>query len=78
MSGNSAKSKCSDLVMTSFHLLFETGQLKTDFSNLYYFLPSITDGSETISQHMKSVNLTLFDIPEKTFEVQDNLTFDPS
>ena len=59
-------------------LLFETGQLQTDFSNLYYFLPSITDRSESINQHMSSVNLTPIDITEKTFEVEDGVAFDPS
>ena len=59
-------------------LLFETGQLQTDFSNLYYLLPSITDRSESINQHMNPVNLTPIDIPKKTFEVEDNLAFDPS
>ena len=60
------------------HLLYETGQLQTDFSNLYYFLPSITDRSDTINQHMKSVNLRAIDIPDKTFEVKGSLAFDPS
>ena len=59
-------------------LLFETGQLQTHFSNLYYFLPSITDRSESINQHMNSVNLTPIDITEKTFEVEDDVAFDPS
>ena len=40
--------------------------------------PSITDRSESINQHMNSVNLTPIDIPKKTFEVEDNLAFDSS
>ena len=51
---------------TLFHrhcLLFKPGKLQTKFSNLYYFLPSITDRSEPINQNLNSVNLTLIDIP---------------
>ena len=59
-------------------LLFETGQLQTDFSNLYYFLPSIIDRSESINQRTNSVNLMPTDIPEKSFEVEDGVAFDPS
>ena len=59
-------------------LLFETGQLQNDFSNLYYFLPSITDRSELINQHMNSVNLIPIDISEETFEIEDGVAFDPS
>ena len=59
-------------------LLFETGQLQTDFSNLYYFLPSIIDRSESINQDMNYVNLISIDIPEKSFEVENGVAFDPS
>ena len=59
-------------------LLFKTGQLQTEFSSLYYFLPSITDRSESINQHTSSGNLIPIDILEKTFEVKGNMAFDPS
>ena len=48
------------------------------FSNIYYFLPSTTDRVEEINKHMGSINLTPIDIPENTFEVEDNVQFDPS
>ena len=38
------------------HLLFETGRLQTEFSNLYYFLPYIADRSESINQHMLRIS----------------------
>ena len=59
-------------------LLFETGQLQTDFSNLYCFLPSNTDRNESIGQYMNSANLTPIAIPCKAFEVEDNIALDPS
>ena len=41
-------------------------------------MPSITDRSELINQHMNSVNLIPIDISEKTFEIEDGVAFDPS
>ena len=54
---------------------FKTGQLQMEFSKLYYFLPSITDRSESIKQLVNSVNLTSTDIPEKSFDIKYNIAF---
>ena len=59
-------------------LQFETGNLKTTFLNVYYFLPSTTDRSKQINRHVNSVNLSPVIIPEKTFDTEDNVLFDPS
>ena len=56
---------------------YESGALQTKFSQIYYFLPSITDHVEEINRHMGSVNLLPIDIPEETFDV-DGISFDPS
>ena len=48
------------------------------YSNLCYFLPSLTDRVEKINRHMGSMNLTPIDISENTFEVEDKVQFDPS
>ena len=57
---------------------YESGALQTTYSNLYYFLLSTTDRVEDINRHMGSINLLPIDIPEKRFEVEDNVHFDPS
>ena len=58
---------------------YESGAFfERKFSNLYYFLPSINDMVEKINRHMGSINLTPIDIPGNTFEVEDNVQFDPS
>lgn len=49
--------------------LFKTRQLQTEFSDLYYFLPSITEKSAPVNKHVNSVNFITIHIPEKTFEV---------
>ena len=57
---------------------YESGTLQTTYSNIHYFLPSTTDRVEEINRHMGPINLLPIDIPEKTFEVEDNVQFDPS
>ena len=57
---------------------YESGALQTTYSNIHYFLPSTTDRVEEINRHMGPINLLPIDIPEKTFEVEDNVQFDPS
>lgn len=47
----------------------ETGALNTNFSEAFFFLPSITDRIEKIKRHMVSVNLLPIDIQKENFEV---------
>ena len=56
-------------------MLSQAGQLKTDFSNTYFFLSSVTDRSESINQHMGSVNLTPIDLVETLFEAENGIAF---
>ena len=57
---------------------FESGGLQTTFSKVYYFLPSTTDRSEKINRHLGSVNISPIDVPENTFETENNVALDPS
>ena len=60
----------------SHRIQYESGAFQgLTFSNIYYFLPSTTDRVEETNRHMGSVNLTPIDIPENTFEVEDNVQF---
>ena len=43
-------------------LSFESRELRTDFSDLYFFLLSLTDRSEAINKPVGSVNLSKIDI----------------
>ena len=67
----------SGTFFNSHRIQYETGALQTKFSQIYYFLSSITDRVEEINRHMRSVNLLPIDIPEETFEV-DQISFNPS
>ena len=57
---------------------FESGGLQTTFSRVYYFLPSTTDRSEKINRNLGSVNISPIDVPENTFETENNVALDPS
>ena len=41
-------------------------------------MPTTTDRIEEINRHMGSVNLSPTDIPENTFEIEDNVQFHSS
>ena len=57
----------SDAFFNRHRIQCESGALNTNFSRIYYFLPSITDRVEEINKHMGSVNLLPIDISEDTF-----------
>ena len=59
-------------------LQFESGASQTTSSNLYYSLPSTTNRSEEINRYLGSANLCPINIPEKSFETKENVSFDPS
>ena len=58
-------------------LQFESDGSQTTYSNVYYFLPSTTDTSEEINRHLGSVNLSPINIPENSFETENDVSFDP-
>lgn len=57
---------------------YESGSLQADHSHIYFFLPITTDRVEDINRHMGSANLLPSDISEDSFEVEGEVTFDPS
>ena len=42
--------------------MIESGDVEGDISNIYSFLPAITDKSEEINQYLKNVSITPIDI----------------
>ena len=56
---------------------YESGAFQTEFSKIYYFLPSVTDRVEDINRHMGSPHLLVINISEDTFKV-DGVPFDSS
>ena len=55
--------------------MFESGELDTEFSELFFFLPRITDRCEEINQHMKYINTHPYDWDEKEFHEPHLLDF---
>ena len=52
---------------------YESGALQTDFSEIFYFHPSITDRVGEINRHLGSVNLYLINIPYNSFEINEKV-----
>ena len=44
--------------------IIENGEVENNYSNLYYFLPSITDRSEEINKYLNNVSVTPVDISQ--------------
>lgn len=65
----------SSTIFNRYRIQFEAGALsETEFSNVFFFLPSTTDRVEEINKYMNSVNLAPIDIEISAF----GETFDPS
>ena len=57
---------------------YESNTLPANRSNVYFFLPFITDRIEKINRYLGSVNLSPIDIDEKSFGIEESVAFDPS
>ena len=68
----------SGIFFNRHRIQYESGALQTDSSEIFYFLPSTTDRVEEINHHMGPVNLYPIDIHYNSFEVDGNVSFDPS
>ena len=58
--------------------MIETGEIDSDFSNIYFFLPSITNRSEDINQYLKNVSISPIDITQKKFDEWAGCEFNPA
>ena len=59
--------------------MIESCVVGSESSNIYFFLPSITDRAEDINQYLKNVSITPIDIKQEQLNVwTHNTLFDPS
>ena len=49
-----------------------------EMSQLFFFLPSITDRKKSLNQYLKNVNITPIDVDKKQLDTLCGETFDPS
>ena len=57
--------------------MIKTSAIDSEFSNIYFFLPSITDRSEDINQYLKNVSISPIDITQKQFDGWAGCEFNP-
>ena len=48
--------------------MVESGELESEYSKLFFFLPSITNRAEEINKYMNNVSFSLIDITEEDFQ----------
>ena len=59
--------------------MIESCEFVSESSRTYFFLPSVNDWVEGISQYLKNVSITPIDIKQEQLNVwADNTLFDPS
>ena len=59
--------------------MIENGAVESDYSNIYCFLPSITDRSEEINKYLNNVSVTPIDITQNQLNTWTDLKdFNPA
>ena len=58
--------------------MIESGEVKGDFSNIYFFLPVITNRSKEINQYLNNVSISPIDITQSQLNDWARTKFDPS
>ena len=58
--------------------MIESGEVQGDFSNIYFFLPAITNRSEDINHYLNNVSISPIDITQSQLNDRAGTKFDPS
>ena len=58
----------SRTILSHHSAMIETGEIHSEFSNINFFLPSITDRIEDVNQCFKNVSISPIDITQKQFD----------
>ena len=48
--------------------MVESGELESEYSKKFFFLPSITNRAEEINKYMNNVSFSLIDITQEDFQ----------
>ena len=57
--------------------MVECGVTDHDFSKIYFYLPSVTDRSESENQYMKNINIPPSDTKQVQLDAWSNPKFNP-
>ena len=58
--------------------MIKTDKIDSDFSKIYFFLPSITDRCEDINKYLKNISISPIDITQKQFNDWADCEFNPA
>ena len=71
-------SSFSGTIFNRHQNMIENGEVENNYSNLYYFLPSITDRSEEINKYLNNVSVTRTDISQNQLNTWVETDFNPA
>ena len=55
----------SGTIFNHHRVMIESGEADAEFSNIYFFLPSITDRNEEINQYLNNVSISPIDVSQE-------------
>ena len=68
----------SGTIFNRHRAMIESGKVECNLSNIYFFLPSITDRSEDINQYLNNVSISLVVVMQSQLNNWAGPKFDPS
>ena len=68
----------SGTIFNRHRTMITSREIEGDFSNIYFFLPAITDRLEEINQYLNNVSISPIDITEQQLDGWSRTKFDPS
>ena len=71
-------SSFSGTIFNCHRSMIENGEVENNYSNLYYFLPSITDRLEEINKYLNNVSVTPINISQNQSNTWAETDFNPA
>ena len=68
----------SGTIFNSHRVMIESGEADAEFSNIYFFLPSITDRNEEINKYLNNVSISPIDVFQEQLNNWAGVEFNPS
>ena len=67
----------SRTIFNRHRAMIESGKIEGNLSNIYFYLPSITNRSEDFNQYLNNVSISSIEITQSQLSNWDGTKFDP-
>ena len=68
----------SGTIFNHHRAMIGTGEIDSESSNIYFFLPSVSDRSEDINIYLRNVSISPIDITQKQYKDWAGCSFNPA